>query len=783
MKTVKLALLAVTLSAAAYAAPAAPSRASISKTYPREYEQWENAMLAGDGKMGIMVFGDPVDEKIIVNDRIFNFPGHGSRTFAEIPADTLHRVRELCVAERFAEANALAVRSTQWRDGGQGGRHPGYLLSIKGREAGEVRDYERRCDFGSGVITVSWRDDDGRHCREAFVSRPDNVSYVRWAAAGKGQTVDCAVSLQMPSELGFPQSMKSLRESRHGVLTVTATYGAPADTIGYIGALTYDVDGGTSRLSGDTLYVSGARQVTLAFATAGYDGTAARENAKSDLLGRISGRASHYDDALAVHKAVHGELFGRTYISLAPDSGESNEELLQRQKDSDRPVAALWQRIFDAGRYHFISSSSELTPPDLLGIWTGNCKAGWGGFYHLDANLNLQVAGGNIGALPEMMEGYFNLIETWRPDLETNARKLLGCRGMLACGNSPGLSSGLISSINDYYPYHYATGEMGWLIYPFWEHWLVTRDREFLAGRILPLLRSMSDFYDDFLQERDTGGKFIFAGSVSPETQAREAHASLVNNSAFDISGARFVYTALLQTAAELGIKGEEVSHWRRMYADLPPYLVNDEGALKEWAWPGLSDNYGHRHSSHLLCVWPFRELKPAVAPALYEAALTAHRLRNQHAYENAGHGLLHASLISAVLRQPESFTEKVLSMLRRDFYYTGLATSHYPDHGTFCTDVAHAMQGIMLEMLVGSDETSIDLLPSLPADFRKGSARGIETRCGVTVETLEWDLDDTISLTLVPRRDCRIALRTPSGKPQTLNLKKDVPSNISLKI
>lgn len=107
----------------------------------------------------------------------------------------------------------------------------------------------------------------------------------------------------------------------------------------------------------------------------------------------------------------------------------------------------------------------------------------------------------------------------------------------------------------------------------------------------------------------------------------------------------------------------------------------------------------------------------------------------------------------------------------------------NFPDHGTFCTDVAHAMQGIMLEMLVGSDETSIDLLPSLPDDFRKGSARGIETRCGVTVETLEWDLDSAISLTLVPRRDCRIILRAPSRKPQTLNLKKDVPSNISLKI
>ena len=111
----------------------------------------------------------------------------------------------------------------------------------------------------------------------------------------------------------------------------------------------------------------------------------------------------------------------------APDKDRSlsNEKLLEIQQQSDYPVMALWERIFDAGRYYFLSSSSELTPPDLLGIWTGDCQAGWGGFYHLDANLNLQVSSGNIAAMPEAMEGYFKINEAWRDDFRLNARNLL----------------------------------------------------------------------------------------------------------------------------------------------------------------------------------------------------------------------------------------------------------------------------------------------------------------------------------------------------------------------
>ena len=413
----------------------------------------------------------------------------------------------------------------------------------------------------------------------------------------------------------------------------------------------------------------------------------------------------------------------------------------------------------------------------MLGIWTGDCNAGWGGYYHLDANLNLQVSGGNTGAMPEVMEGYFHLNEVWRKDFETNAAKLLGCRGMLACGNTPGLSSGLMASINDFYPYHYATGEEAWLLYPFWEHYLITEDQGFLKNRLFPLLKCMGDFYEDFLKYKDDEGHYIIAGSVSPENQPSNLRVSLLNNSAFDLSGARFLLSTLVKVCdllgEEQGINGGKV-RWQRLLNELPPYRINKDGAIKEWGWPGLEESYNHRHSSHLMMVWPYREFSEDKTPELYKAAHKALQMRDQYNYENAGHGYLHAALIAAGLHDASSLKKKMMTLTQKDFYYNSLSTAHYPNHGTFCTDVCHSVPGVLIEMLVGSNEEGIDLLPALVDGIRQGCISGIKTRCGVTIEHLSWNLSQNkVSVTLYSAKDRKIRMKAGQTYDRTIQLKK----------
>lgn len=738
-----------------------PSARGYSREYPEKYSEWQNSFFAGNGRTGIILFGAPVSESVVFTSRDFNFPNEKERSFAVVPRDTVEKISLLCAQGDFEQANALAVRSAEWSDGGEGGRHPGFMMRIDVPEAGEVSDYSRSCDYSTGEISVEWSDDSGRWERRAFVSRADDVGVFHIGHDGK--KFSCAVSLSLPEEAHFPEGMTSrCRVIDSGSLGIEVSYPVAMGDGGYSGVVRARTSGGHTFVKNDTLFIENTRGLTLVAVTG------------KGETGDVS--VADYDELFIPHRKIHQEIFDRVTVDFGADDlsrNLPNEVLLKMQKESESPIPALWERVFYSGRYHFLASSSEVTPPDLLGIWTGDCNVGWGGYYHLDANLNLQVSAGNVCDMPEAMEGYFHLNEVWVPDFERNARDLLGCRGMVACGNTPGLSSGLMASISDDYPYHYATGEEPWLLYPFWEYYLTTRDEDFLRERLFPLLVKMGNFYEDFLRHKDGEGKYILAGSISPENQPSNRRVSLLNNSAFDVAGARWLLATLVKACDILGEKqGAERDVWAVLLAGLPDYRVNADGAVSEWGWPGVEDNYWHRHSSHLMGVWPYRETSHGCNPELYASSRKALEMRDRYDYQNAGHGFLHGAYIAACLGDVESFTSKMNNLLRRDFYYTGLTTAHYPDFGVFCTDVCHTVPGLMAEMVSGSDEYGIYLLPVLVKGLERGKITGLKTRCGVTVESMEWDCGTgMVKAILNSPAACRILVSAGSHVPCGMSL------------
>lgn len=747
----------------------AENRFGLSYSYPVNYKEWPNAFLSGNGKMGIMVFGNPLNETVIFNDRGFNLAKSSDRSFAAVSRETLDKIRNSCTEGDFETANRLAVQSAEYKNGGEGNRHPGFAMLIRIPEDGPVKDYSRTCNFRTGEITVKWTDNRGTWERKAFVSRPDNVTVQYLTAPSKG-TVNCSIQLDINADMLFPPGISFDDVSTADMLNIRVKYPASTDGAGYEGVTRVITDGGTRTIKDHVLTITGARSVLLLTRTKKYYSDCENSWNQQGIQKQLNTIPSGYSRLLQKHLAIHQAIYDRVNLDLdarSQDRQLSNEELLQLQQRSPEPVTALWERIFDAGRYYLLSSGSDQTPPDLLGIWGGDCNAGWGGYYHLDANLNLQVSGGNIGNMPEVMEGYFKLNEAWQPDFRINAQKLLGCRGMVACGNTPGTSSGLMAGINDYYPYQYATGEEPWLLYPFWEHYLVTGDKHFLRNRLYPLLKDMGLFYEDFLTKTDKNGQYIFAGSVSPENQPSNIKISLLNNSTFDIAGARFALTALLQTCKILGVEqgpGQGTEKWSKILAKMPPYLVNSEGALQEWSWPGIKDSYDHRHSSQLMPVWPYRELSPETDPTLFSAARTTLLKKDQFNY-NAGHGFLHSALIAAGLHCSEAVSSKLLTLTKSDFYYTSLATSHNPRHDIFCTDVCNTVPTVMMEMLASTNPGAIELLPALPSSLKKGSLSGMKARSQATIEKLSWNMDEhTINCTLRSDIDQSITLIQRSG-------------------
>ncbi|GAA1007748.1 hypothetical protein Aple_071350 [Acrocarpospora pleiomorpha] len=762
-----------------FTTPGNPATRALSTSYPRTYADWEEGLLAGDGKQGVIIFGNPREETVVFNDRDFfmaRSENRPHRTFNTVSQENIKKIRDLLIAGKYQEANQLAADVQGYQGGGEGSKHPGFKMTLQLPATGEVTNYVRSTDYSAGVVSVNWTDDKGDWKRDSFVSQTDGVT-VQYLPAPAGQKLDVKLGLSIDPGMNLlNKGVTYVNNSNTDFLNLRAKYPNGSYNAGYEG-VTRIVTDGVKTMAGTDVSVTNATYVMLLSLTQRYDGTyaggvpAEQDWNKQLLQARLAAIPGDYQALLNRHVAKHSEMFNRVSIDFGAgpeDRSKSNEELLAAQKTATTPNLALFERLYYSGRYHLIGSSSATAPPDLLGNWTGDSNVGWDGYYHLDANLNLQISGGNIGNLPEVMAGYWWINKQWQADFRTNAQKLLGTRGMLTGGNTPN-GEGLISNINFDYPYQYVTGGESWLLYPFWEHYQITGDKTFLEQQYYPLIRDMGDFYEDFLVEKDANGKYVFAGSISPENRPAGG-VPLSVNSVYDISGARFALSTLIETSKALGRDQDKIAVWQEKLDNLPPYLVNNDGALAEWAWPDLANKnaYQHRHSSGLMPVWPYREITPEKNKQLYDAAKVFLQKKDGGSYENAGHGLLHGALIAAGLNNAESVNAKLMRFAKDDYYYSGLSTSHYNNKGVFATDVVNSVPTIMMEMLATTDPGTLELLPALPKGLKKGSISGMLGKSRFTIDDLDWDMDShKVKVTLTSDVDQNLTLIQRDGIEQ----------------
>ena len=101
----------------------------------------------------------------------------------------------------------------------------------------------------------------------------------------------------------------------------------------------------------------------------------------------------------------------------------------------------------------------------------------------------LQMAGAVQGDLREGMEAYFNWIESLAPDCRANARNIFGFRGTsypLWPQQGMGVKY-LLQQLRHRRPLALLDFRAAACAYrPFWDHYLVTGDLEFLRNRVVP---------------------------------------------------------------------------------------------------------------------------------------------------------------------------------------------------------------------------------------------------------------------------------------------------------
>ncbi|MCX5394507.1 glycoside hydrolase N-terminal domain-containing protein [Streptomyces sp. NBC_00094] len=741
---------------------------------PAPADRWEDAFLAGNGRHGALVFGDPEDDRVIVTHHTLVRPNNAPadtappRLAAALPAlqDAL-LAGDATAAERFTDDRPLRwVRPF----------HPAFLTRVL-RPPGTpaARPSYRSVDFTTGVVTGVC----GERRSEVFVSRADDVLVQYVSAPGPVVEIDLDHRLPgVPAELGVGRGIASAR--RETVLTLRARY--PDSPLGYTGLTLVLADAGRTTVTATGVRIEGAGHLLLLTrvvrhggeadadtdtrpSTGADAGTGAGTGARTDagagahaataaatevlraLADSGDGIPALYARLLARHTALHGPAYRRVGLDLGADAAERalpGSALLARPDST-----ALLERLFAAGRYHLLSSSG-LLPPRLTGLWTGDWNTAWSGAFTTNANLNLQTASAVAADLPEVTKAHRALVEGQVGDWRDNAREIFGTRGVVAPTHTDG-ASGHTYHFSREYPLHLWTAGADWLLVPLLAHEEASGRRDPLVTEVL---LELAAFYQDFLSRTGPDGRIVIVPSYSPENRPHGGSWGAVD-ATMDIAAARHA----LRAAADR-VPDPDATRFRALADRLPPYRVNDDGALAEWARPGLGDRYDHRHLSHLYPVWPLDEINPYDTPDLARAAHRALELRGSE--NESAHGHLHHGLVAARLGDATRTEDALARVLTGDYFHDSLMSAHYPARDVYNADAAHALPALLIEALVQSTPERLVLLPAPPAHCPRGRLTGVRTRFGARVD-LEWS-PGRCRAVLRADRDAKVELRSPAG-------------------
>ncbi len=712
----------------------------------------QDDLMTGNGVMRIMASGHPLRERIVFNHERLYIPQWKKPPEPPEIAHVLDEVRELILDGKYSQATALGIQASieaglpAWKRG-TNETHPAFAMWIELDEDGQITDYLRTEDFRTGEIKVYWTDNRGQWVRRAFVSRADNV-VVQELRAPEGTSLNAKILIDEEAS-GLPGGMIVKTHFNKEELAFTAEY-QRADISssewtpplylpevgnkGYASVTRVKLERGSSKIVNRALEISDARSVLLLTRVERYEDF--NPDKYHHLRNEVAGIEGDYEQLLERHAAIHRTWFDR--VSLDLGAGESHllsaEELQIEQLKHPSLHPALLEKMFDMGRFFLIIHSGELPP--IYG--------------HVNLNVNEQVSSGNIGNLPEAMESYFNWIESILEDSRLNAHNIMGCRGILVAAHPDGESGYLyhfafdptIDGGNTYpnWPHHYWISAAGWVYNPFYEHYLVTGDKEFLRKRLIPGLKEIALFYEDFLTKYDEDANYIFVPSYSPENNPANLTTATVINATMDISVCREVLTNLIRLCKEINIETENIPKWQRILDKLPDYLFDEHGGLKEWAWPTLEERFNHRHISHLYGVWPGDEINFEDTPELAEAALIALRKRGDKEYEFGG-GVTHKALAAARLKDSDLVFINLKQVFDQGYINTNLTTNDAPHAGPY-PDVLGSIPTLLMESILCSRPGVIELLPAVDGFMEKGTISGMCARTQVKVDKLEWDLE-----------------------------------------
>ncbi len=227
-----------------------------------------------------------------------------------------------------------------------------------------------------------------------------------------------------------------------------------------------------------------------------------------------------------------------------------------------------------------------------------------------------------------------------------------------------------------------------WQASDYMEHYRYTRDEAFAREHAYPVIREAVEFFTGYVFEGEDGC-YLSGPSISPENAyIKEGEKRFFSNGCtYEILMIRELLEEFLELASFLPDLAEKdralVMQAEKILPRLLPYRILPDGTLAEWAHSHPAADSQHRHTSHLLGVFPYAQITPEGTPELAEAAWKSmeSRLCPEDNWEDTGWARSLLLLYSARLRKKEAVSHHLRSM-QKELTHPNLLVMHPPTRG-----------------------------------------------------------------------------------------------------
>jgi alpha-L-fucosidase 2 len=726
--------------------------------YDKPATVWNEALPVGNGRIAAMVFGDPVNEKLQLNEDTF-WSGGPSRNDNPDGLKKLDSIRYYIFNEDYRKANSLSNKYlTAKQLHGSKYQNIGNLnLAFNGNE--NYTDYYRELNLERAVFTTMYKAGDVTYKREVFASQPDQVIVMRLTASKPGKLSFIA---------GFDSELrKSAKAIDAHTLEMT---GLSSTHEGVTGQVRFDAlakiinSGGSTSFASDKIVVSNANEVIILISIAtnfvDYKTLTANEVEKCTKYLAAAEKRS-YSKILKDHVEVYQKYFNRVSFDLgtSPAANAPTDTRIKNFSETNDPE--LVSMYYQFGRYLLICSSQPGgQPANLQGIWNGSNSPAWDSKYTININTEMNYWPAEKCNLTEMDEPLIQMVRELSESGKETAKVMYGCDGWVAHHNT---DIWRITGVVDFADAGQWPMGGAWLSQHLWEKYIYSGDLKYLES-VYPVLKSACEFYQDFLIEEPTHKWLVISPSVSPENTPTGHRSALVAGCTIDNQLLFDLFTKTIKAAKLLKKDEALIADFQKILDRLAPMQIGHLGQLQEWLEDWDNPNDKNRHVSHLYGLFPSNQISPFSTPKLFDAAHTSLIYRGD---VSTGWSMGWKVNLWARLLDGNHARKLISDQLTLvDPVRSGRSGGTYPNffdaHPPFQIDGNFGCTSGITEMLLQTQDGDIHILPALPDDWKNGSITGLRAYGGFEL-SFKWENNKVKEIIIKSNKGGNCRIRVPN--------------------